>query len=218
MKCLLRCGGALLGVAVLLMMAVVLGANHVASWLSTAGSPAKADVIIVLAGEPARAIYGADLYVQGFAGKVYISRPIRLPGHRKLDELGVPFPRAEEVYRQVLIKKGVPDKDIGFFGEASVSTLEEALAVRKLTQGSNWRLLIVTSPYHARRTLMIFQDKLPGAKITVVASPYEPFPVDWWKDQNAARNVLLEVVKILFYRLGGGFYAAGSTPEHAVNP
>lgn len=213
MKCLLRCGGALLGVAVLLMVTVVLGANHVTSWLSRAGSPAKADAIIVLAGEPARAFYGANLYAQGFAGKVYISRPVRLLSQRRLDELGVPFPRAEEIYRQVLIKKGVPDKDIGFFGEASVSTLEEALAVRRLTQGRNWRLLIVTSPYHARRTHMIFSDKLPGVKVIVVATPYEFFPVDWWKDQDAARNVLLEVAKILFYRLGGGYYGAANEPN-----
>jgi len=199
-------------------MAVVLGANHVAGWLSTAGSPAKADAIIVLAGEPARAFYGADLYLQGFAGKVYISRPVRLLGQRKLDELGVHFPRAEEIYRQVLIKKGVPEKDIGFFGEASVSTLGEALAVRSLTQGRNWRLLIVTSPYHARRTNMIFRDKLPDAKITVVAAPYEPFPPDWWKNQDAASNVLLEVAKILFYCLGGGFYATANAPNQTVNP
>lgn len=156
-------------------MAVVLGANHVASW------------------------------------------PIRLLGHRKLDELGVPFPRAEEVCRQVLTKKGVPDKDIGFPSEVSVSTLEDTLAVRKLTQGSNSRLLIVTSTYHARRSLMIFRDKLPGAKITAVETPYESFPAVGWKNQDAARNVLLEVAKILFYRIGGGFYAAGSTPKHAVS-
>jgi hypothetical protein len=43
----------------------------------------------------------------------------------------------------------------------------------------------------------------------VVATPYEPFPREWWKDQDAARHVVLELSKIAFYLLGGQF---SSTP------
>lgn len=211
MKGLWRCAGIFLLLALGLIAVVALGASQAARWLLTAESPVKADAIVVLAGEPARAFYAADLYRQGFADKIFISKPVRLPGLRMLDDLGVPFPRSEEIYRQVLIKKGVPDRNISFFGEGSISTLEEALAIRALMRGKNGRLLIVTSPYHTRRTGMIFRDVLPDTGITVLSTTYESFPANWWKDQDTARNVLLEMAKILYYRLGGAFVAHSKT-------
>jgi hypothetical protein len=41
--------------------------------------------------------------------------------------------------------------------------------------------------------------------VRIVPTPYDPFPARWWTDQDAARNVLLELAKIAFYRLGGRF-------------
>jgi hypothetical protein len=52
---------------------------------------------------------------------------------------------------------------------------------------------------------MIFADALPGADIRMIATGYDPFPAAWWKDRDAARNVLLELAKITFYRLGGRY-------------
>jgi hypothetical protein len=52
---------------------------------------------------------------------------------------------------------------------------------------------------------MVFRDKMKGCRFRVLATPYEPFPTKWWTDQDAARNVILEVAKILFYKFGGRF-------------
>jgi hypothetical protein len=41
--------------------------------------------------------------------------------------------------------------------------------------------------------------------VHVVASAYEAFPARWWTEQEAARNVLLESAKIVYYKLGGRF-------------
>jgi uncharacterized SAM-binding protein YcdF (DUF218 family) len=174
-------------------------------WLLNSDNPQEADAIVVLAGNPTRAFYAADLYVKGYAPKIYISKPIRLHHERLLDELGVISPYAEDIYRQVLLKKGVPDSHIQVFGKSSISTVEEAEAIKELFKGSNKRLLVITSPYHTRRTKMIIRDVLGGYDVKVVATPYEPFPKKWWTDQDSARNVILEAFKILFYKLGGTF-------------
>ena len=53
-----------------------------AGWLSASDKLVKSDQILVLAGEPARFLYGADLYRQGYAPEVYVSRPVRSPASR----------------------------------------------------------------------------------------------------------------------------------------
>lgn len=173
--------------------------------LLSGDEPKKSDAIIVLAGEPLRALYAADLYNKGFSPKVYISLPAREHTMLVLDSIGIVLPRQEEIYRQVLLKKGVPDKDIYFFGNSSISTADEADALGLVFNGGTCKLLIVTSSFHARRAKMIFQDVLKRCDIGVVGTPYEPFPRRWWTDQNSARNVLLEIFKIIFYKIGGRF-------------
>jgi uncharacterized SAM-binding protein YcdF (DUF218 family) len=182
-----------------------IGLGYLAGWLSAADPAQKADAILVLAGGFSRPFEAADLYHKGYAGKVYVSVPMREEQHRLLDDAGIAYPREEEVVREVLLKRGVPAAAIGFFGKDSVSTAAEAQAARALFANGAHKLLIVTSPYHLRRTRMIFTDALPGADIRVIATSYDPFPTSWWKDQSAARNVLLELPKIAFYRLGGRF-------------
>ncbi|MGP1677002.1 MAG: YdcF family protein [Burkholderiales bacterium] len=182
-----------------------LGLGHVADWLSVSDRPQKADAILVLAGSYSRSFQAADLYRQGLARKIYVSVPARDDQFRLLDEAGIAFPREEELMRQVLLKKGVPANAIEYFGKHSISTAEEAQAARALFARRAPRLLVVTSPYHLRRARIIFSDALPAADIRVIATSYEPFPSSWWKDQSAARSVLLELAKITFYQLGGRY-------------
>ena len=205
MHCAKKCGLFLLIAFVTSAIGAAVGLSYVADWLSVADQPQKADAILVLAGGFSRPFQAADLYRQGYAPKVYVSVPLREDGHRVLDEAGIAFPREEEIMRQVLLKKGVPASAIEYFGKDSISTAAEAQAARALFAQGAPKLLIVTSPYHLRRTRMIFADALPAADIRVIATSYDPFPQAWWKNQNAARNVLLELPKIAFYQIGGRF-------------
>jgi uncharacterized SAM-binding protein YcdF (DUF218 family) len=205
MHCAKKCGLFLL--AVLLAGAIGAGAGlfYAAGWLSAGDRPLKADAIVVLGGDFSRPFEAADLYRRGLARKIYVSVPVRANEHRLLDEAGIPFPRQEAIAREVLLKKGVPAGAIEFLGKDLISTAAEAQAVRRLFPGRAPRLLVVSSPYHLRRTKMIFTDTLPAADIRVIASSYDPFPQSWWRDRDAARNVLLELAKIVFYRLGGRY-------------
>ena len=205
MHCVRKC--ALFFLVLLFATASVAAAGlfYAADWLRVADKPQKADAILVLGGSFTRPFQAADLYRQGLARKIYLSVPAREEQHRLLDEAGVAYPRDEEIMRQVLLKKGVPASAIEYFGKDSVSTAEEARAAGALFARRASRLLVVSSPYHLRRARMIFADALPGADIRMIATGYDPFPTAWWKDQSAARSVLLELAKITFYQLGGRY-------------
>jgi len=205
MYCAKKCGLFLFVAFFAVAIGAAVGLSYAGEWLSAADRPQKADAILVLGGDFSRPFQAADLYRQGLARKIYVSVPVRKDDYRLLDEAGIAFPRDEEVVRQVLLKKGVPASAIEYLGKDSISTAAEAQAARALFARGTPRLLVVTSPYHLRRARMTFADALPAADIRVIATSYDPLPQAWWKDQSAARNVLLELAKIGYYKLGGRF-------------
>jgi uncharacterized SAM-binding protein YcdF (DUF218 family) len=196
--------------AIFAALALLAGAALVfaASWLVQSDAPAKADAIVVLAGDARRARHAADLFRQGYAPRVLVSRPIRTAHQRMLDEMGVVLPRSEEVDALVLQRSGVPAERIEFFGNGSVSTFEEASVLGRMFAGQSPTLMVVTSPYHTRRAGIILRRDLSGAKVVMVATAYEEFPERWWTSQDAARDLLLELAKLAYYAIGGRFAAA----------
>jgi uncharacterized SAM-binding protein YcdF (DUF218 family) len=166
-----------------------------------------ADIIVVLSGGLERSLYAADLYHQGYAKAVWISRPADSPGTLNLADYGLVIPREEEIHRRILVKKSVAEKDIDFFGTHSMSTAEEARALQEKIGTGTKRIIIVTSPAHTLRARMIFGAALNGTNVAiqVVATPYEHFDRLWWRDQNSARMVVLECAKIFYYLAGGRF-------------
>jgi uncharacterized SAM-binding protein YcdF (DUF218 family) len=196
-----------LAIVIILLCLSTFAFLNAGSWLKGNDKPVQSQAIIILSGPPTRSFYAADLYAQGFAKEIYVSRPVREYPLKMLDDLGVYVPRAEDIYKQVLIRKGVPDKDIHIFGESLLSTVQEAEAASKIFSGDKCKVLIVTSPFHVKRTQMIFKEKLRNCEFTVVGTPYEPYPDKWWSNQDSARNIILEITKIIFYKFGGRFYS-----------
>ena len=195
----------ILGILALLTCTVVITVFFIGSWLHNDDSLVKADAIIVLGGNSSRAYHAADLYLQGYAPYIFLSVPIRTNTEMLLDHSDIFMPREEEINKQVLLKKGVPAIRIKTLAQTVVSTADEAEEVMKITKSDNCRMIVVTSPYHVRRAKMIFHDHVNGCDIRVVGSSYEPYPSKWWQDKELARNIILEIHKILFYELGGGF-------------
>ena len=180
-------------------------------WLDFSQEPFPADFIVVLAGDFRRPSYGADLYRSGLAPEVWIGRPRREPGHALLDSEGLKVPLEEDLNAALLAKHGVPEERIRRFGAALKSTVDEARAFAREARPAGRRVLIVTSRYHARRSGLVFRDTLPGSEVRVCATPYETFDRRWWKDQDMARNAVLETVKTLYYLLGGRFASTPAT-------
>ena len=64
----------------------------------------KADAIVLLSGSYFRPLYAADLYNQGVAPAVYVSRPIERKDLRLLKSVEVNLPSQEEIFRRLLRK------------------------------------------------------------------------------------------------------------------
>lgn len=204
MSCLRRCA-LFLSCLLLLGAAALAGTAWFASdWLVRTDPPVRSDAIVVLSGDLQRNFHGAQLYRMGMAPQVIITAPRREAGYRKLDEIGVPSPRHEELARAALVRLGVPDGAIRTVGKELLSTAAEAAAIRDaVAPGST--LLVVTSPYHTRRAGLVFAERFPASSIRMQGDPGEVLPRRWWTDQDAARNVLLEFVKTVFFLAGGRF-------------
>jgi uncharacterized SAM-binding protein YcdF (DUF218 family) len=172
-------------------------------WIDFGDQPVKSDIIVVLAGSYARPPFAAELYAQGYAPDVWISRPRRVAAYVKLDGLGIRLPREEFINREILIKRGVPGNRIRLYGFDANSTADEADALRREFPSAGKKILVVTSRFHARRARMIFRRLLPEAEIRVVSVPGEASSQKWWQNKELAEHAALEPVKALFFLAGG---------------
>ncbi|MGH8698119.1 MAG: YdcF family protein [Burkholderiales bacterium] len=175
------------------------------AWLAAADAPEKADAIIVLGSDVTRATTGASLYRQGFARVVYLTVPWREPRYVALERDQIRWPWFDDVARTLLRNRGVPDDAIRLLGKDLLSTVAEAREAARVLGPEAGTLLVVTSPYHVHRARKVFSDHLPAARILVVASGEEALTERWWTDQESARNVLLELTKLVLYKLGFSF-------------
>jgi uncharacterized SAM-binding protein YcdF (DUF218 family) len=175
-------------------------------WLAaTSEKPVAADLVVVLAGSHDRTLYAADLYHQGIARRVILSRPIPEPVHNRLAALGVKFMREEDVHLEILARLKVPREQIDFLPGMARNTRDEAESLAKMIGDRQLRVVIVASPYNVRRASMILQSRLPASvSLQVVATPYEEFEWRWWRDASSARAVILELAKILYFIRGSG--------------
>lgn len=167
-------------------------------WLVKSETPRPADAIIPLAGDGSRVRYAASLYHQEYAGWLVVTnQPIDIPG---IDEPYVDLARRE------LLHQDVPETRIVTIDQLIKSTKEEALAIRSLAENRAWKnLIIVTSPYHTRRSHVIFHQVLSGSDIEVQVVAVQPDPYDarhWWQDVASLRATALEYMKFLSHWAG----------------
>ena len=176
-------------------------------WLPVEDAPRKADVIVLLAGDPRRAPHAAELYLRGFAPVIYTGRPA-VEQQEQLRSLGLPIEKEEERTTAALLAKGVPQTAIHLYGNGLKSTVDEVEHLAAVLPAGAKTILVVTSPYHCRRTKLIMERKLPGCELLFSPPPYEPLPQAWWKNQQAAAHVIMECAKFAFYFTGTPFRSA----------
>ncbi|MDD3310709.1 YdcF family protein [Pseudodesulfovibrio sp.] len=199
----LQCVGTLTILSLLVVWGLLAYADR---WMRVNDQPVKSDYILPLAGDPHRWITAADLYSRGYAPVILESMARRTPPSR-LEKLYISQGRPNYTFEQrlamILNAEGVPNARLEPFGNGHISTREEAEALRDHLRGRTVSLLIVTSPYHARRARMIFRDVLPDCRITMVSTKEGSFWDAWWKDQDSAQLLVMEFAKTVYYLLGG---------------
>ena len=167
--------------------------------------PFQADAIVILGGGgPDRAREAADLFNDGLAPRVVITREEAPDNYRELAELGIALVLPHENYLRVLNGFGVTDADIVRIEDTSSESMDELRGVRQFALDRGWsRLIVVTSNYHSRRALLITDYVFDAEwQIAVVGSRYSEFrPNGWWREVRHVRTFLIEFQKLLAYEL-----------------
>lgn len=158
------------------------------NYLTTVG---RADVIVILGaavwpgGQPSlvlrdRVARAAELYHQGVATKIICTGGV-----------GDNPPAEAEVEKQLLIEAGVP-ADAIILESASTSTIEQARAIRTISDQQGFRsIALVTSFYHERRAIRYFHSA--GFSEVQDARPMHTRFVDinYWVAREAAYLTVL---------------------------
>lgn len=144
--------------------------------------------------------YAASLFAEGYGQWILTTNPPSdTPGIR----MGY-----GQLMRQEAELNGVPAEQIVDIEQRVYSTLEEAQAVRLTAEAQGWQsLLVVTSPYHTRRSRLIYRDVFRDSAIEIRVVPvinhwYEG--ATWWQDNYSVQATFLEYLKFLAH--WGGYH------------
>lgn len=155
--------------------------------------PRKSDVMVVLAGEtdrrPAR---GLELLDHGYASRLILDVPAEAKIYR-LNQV--------ELARKYV--EGLPQANsITVCPVYGQSTRDEAQDVARCLQGVSGRsILLVTSDFHTRRALSIFNRVSPGNYSVAAAFDEREFGVQWWRHREWAKVNFGEWVKLIWWEL-----------------
>jgi DUF218 domain len=181
----------------LLAGAAVLLGSQAGSWL-VVDRPQPADAIIILAGEteqrPAR---GLQLLTQGLAPRLLLDAPAGSRIYR-WSQL--------ELAQQYL--SGLPAaQQLSACPIFGLSTRDEARDVARCLAASGaanrseiHRVLLVTSDFHTRRALAVFQHEIPGVQFSAAAA-YDPVQYGnrWWRRRQWAKTFFDEYVRLAWW-------------------
>jgi len=170
----------------------------------------RADAIVVLGGSSEyieRADAAADLFKEGVAPKVFLTNDGQRGGWNQELQRN---PYFVERSRWRLVERGVPADSIEVFPTIVTGTQDEAeLFANVFRERGIESVVLVTSPYHSRRTLWTFERALAGQGLrdrklgiqTAETGAGDPSRFGWWLSAKGWRYVGLEYPKTVYYWL-----------------
>ncbi len=174
------------------MAALAVGLAAKAGSFLVVDAPRPSDVILVLAGEtnrrPERAL---QLLAQGYGRRVVLD----VPTNAKLYEF------TEIQLAQKYIQDLPQGAAVSVCPIDGLSTKAESKdAGGCLAREGGKSVLIVTSDYHTRRALNIFQREVPGHEYAVAAArDGEQFGARWWTHRQWAKTLANEWVRLIWW-------------------
>lgn len=173
----------------LLVIGFIIGVGF---FLSPQDTLRRADMIVAVSGGETeqRAQEAVRLYKQGYAPRILFSGAAE-------DKTG---PSNAAAMRMMAIKQGVKPSDI-LVEEDSVDTLDNAVQSQKIIKAQGAKsIILVTSPYHQRRTAMSFR-KVLGDQTAIInhsAADSSWRKSSWWRSPFAVSLTLSELQKIVY--------------------
>jgi uncharacterized SAM-binding protein YcdF (DUF218 family) len=196
-----------LGLAIALLLVAATCSCLVAGTFLAREDPLQpADAIFVLAGSPIeRPLEAVDLYLEGMAPVIVLTRDVAEREQHLAAARGVDLPSRVDLARQLLAGLGVPDEAVLIPARLHDNTAEEAVTLRELAVEHRWqRVIVVSSAYHLRRTLLACRRELRGTGVELVARATrydESTPDRWWRRRSDIRWVVSELTKLAAYAL-----------------
>ena len=178
-------------------------------WLVAESDLQEADaVVVLLGGTPERELEAADVYNNGYAQKIILSR-FATHSRKLLDSFRIEMPSGSENTVSVLRQLGVAAEHIVIAPGTNSSTRGEARAVANyLGQHPHiGSVILVTSPPHMRRASMTFKREFRklDRRVDIIARPssHSDFePKHWYRCRQHIRRVLMEYLKIAGWATG----------------
>ena len=114
--------------ALVVIIAAAWAIRGVGQWLVVQDALEPAQAIVVLSGRmPVRAREAAEIYREGFAAQVWITRPAS--PEEELRQMGIGFVGEEFYNQRVLIQLGVPTDAIRVLDKPVINTEQEVLEI-----------------------------------------------------------------------------------------
>ena len=172
--------------------------------------PQRCDAVFVLLGEnDIRPFMAAALVKTGYADEVLFAqfRPVGLTRQDRPDHL---------VYRDIMLKRGVPPEKIRIIDHEATNTFNESKAlIGYMNEHPNAKVTVLTSSYHTRRARWAFRQNLGEhfSQLRFASAPFDDFDAgDWWLHMRGFDYVMIEYLKFAGYIVlfgNGLWYIAG---------
>ena len=157
------------------------------------------DAIVVLSGNPERAVVGSRLFFEKNAKFIYLSKEDSIvKNYINLSE----EKRVYEEYINILLKNNIPRKNIILFGIDNKSTYDEAKFFSKINSSDIKNVLIVTNKFHIYRVKKIFKAFDQKVKTDFF---YIDDVSDWKQNKRAIKMVFSEIMKCFLYYIYDDF-------------
>ena len=151
------------------------------------------DAIVILSGDPERAVVSSRLFFEKDAKFIYLSKEASIVKNyiSSSDEQ-----RVYEKYIDILLKNNILIENIILFGTDNKSTYDEARFFSKINLPSMHNVLIVTNKFHVYRAKKIFNSFNQKVKTDFF---YIDDASNWKQDKSAIMMVMSEIMKCFLY-------------------
>ena len=189
---------AILALLLLLPPACLIGLYALGRFLVVSERPVESDAVVVLSGgDIDRVDQAAKLINDGYARYLILT---------DTDEITASGTRTTDYLYSEATKRGIAVPQIDITRHSVTNTREEAAAVRALMEERGWySCMVVTDPFHSRRTSYLFSRAFQGSGLAVrvvSVSPHWYRPGSWFLSGDGWRTTLEEYVKLFAALVG----------------